>query len=72
MRYVDARLDEYQREEAYRIYVTNSLQHAPRGQSLTKSYYELIHPAKKDTRSGDEIALEVIKRAGLNFGSKQP
>lgn len=68
MRYVEARLDEYQREETYRFYVTKSLQLAPQGQYLTASYTDCLTPEKKDNRSGDEIVIDIMSRAGLKFG----
>lgn len=68
MRYVEARIEEYNREETYRIYVTACLQHAPRGESMNKSYYDLIKKQKVDTRSGEEVALDIITKAGLHFG----
>ena len=69
MRYVDARLDEYTREEAYRFYVTRSLQLAPQQKHLIDSFMDILKNTKKvDTRSGDEIAADVISRAGLSFG----
>ena len=68
MRYVEARIDDYTREEAYRIYVTRSLQLAPQNKYLNKSYIEILNLGKIDTRSGAEIALDVLKRAGLTMG----
>lgn len=68
MRYVEARIEEYNREEAYRIYVTKSLQLAPQNKFMKKSYDELLKPHKVDTRSGDEIVADIIKSAGLKFG----
>ena len=68
MRYVEARIDEYNREEAYRIYVTKSLQLIPQNKHLTKDYNELLKTQRVDPRSGDEIAIDIIKRAGLTFG----
>jgi len=44
------------------------LQIAPRGESLTKKYYDIINPVAEDDRSGEEIAVDVMKRAGLKFG----
>lgn len=67
MRYVEARFDEYQREEAYRIYISKSLQLAPQGKWLQASYREMIKPKKIDNRSGDDIAMDIMKRAGLKF-----
>lgn len=68
MRYVEARLDDYQRELAYRSYVTKSLQLIPQNSYITTTFDEIMHPEKIDTRSGDDIAADVIKNAGLTFG----
>ena len=68
LRYVEARIDEHNREEAYRIYVTRSLQLSPQGKYINVSLDSLLSPKKIDTRSGDEIATDVIKKAGLQFG----
>ena len=68
LRYVEARIEEYNREETYRIYVTRSLQIAPRGESLTKKYYDIVNPRVEEHISGDEIVADVMKRAGLKFG----
>lgn len=68
MRYVEARLDEYQREQAYRVYVTKSLQLAPQSQYISVSYDDVIHPKPVDTRTGDEIVADVMRNAGLRFG----
>ena len=69
MRYVEARIDEYQREEAYRIYVTRSLQLIPQSQHLQKTYLDIVTgPKVEEVRSGGQIAMEVMKNAGLKFG----
>ena len=67
MRYVEARLEQEYRDEAYRIYVARSLQLIPKQEYISVDYVDMIYPKKKDTRSGDEIALDVIKNAGLSF-----
>lgn len=68
MRYVEARIEEYNREEAYRIYVTKSLQLAPQSKYMQTSYVDIINPAREiDTRSGDEIVTDIMKFAGLKF-----
>ena len=61
-------MDEYHREEAYRIYVTESLSLAPQQKYLKKGYRELLSEGPKEEKTGDEIALEVILGAGLTFG----
>lgn len=68
MRYVEARLDDFNREEAYRFYVTRSLQLAPQGGNIVPTYGEILEPKEVDMRSGDEIAADIMSRAGLSFG----
>lgn len=68
MRYVLARIKQNNRDEAYRIYVTKSLQLAPQNKCITKDYTEFANPQKVETRSGGQIVLDVIKKAGLKFG----
>lgn len=67
MRYVEARFDEYNRDEAYRIYVSRSLQLAPQDKYITKNYTELLKPQKIDTRSGEDIVSDIMLKAGLKF-----
>ena len=68
MRYVEARIEEEDREEAYRIYVTRSLQLIPQQGYMQNSYYDIINDnVEIDTRDGDEIAVDIIERAGLRF-----
>ena len=68
MRYVEARFDEYQREEAYRSYVTRSLQLIPQNKFITIDYADIMRPKKIDARTGDEIVLDTMRLAGLKFG----
>lgn len=53
---------------AYRVYASNCLKMIT-GCPIT--YYDMIHgksePTINDTRSGDEIALDVIKKCGLKL-----
>lgn len=76
MRYVVARYNEKQRDMAYRIYLTDSLKYIAEntarsvssdGKYLTVRYIDIIEPKPQDNRSGDEIAIDVITRAGLSF-----
>ena len=68
MRYVEARIDKYNRDETYRIFITESLRLAPQGKYITKGYSDMFEKRQFDARSGDEIALDVITNAGLKFG----
>lgn len=69
MRYVEARVEQNYRDEAYRIYITDSLQNIPQDKYLSKRYYDIMHPINDD-RSGDEIAADVITKIGLKFDEK--
>ena len=60
------------RDTAYRVYVTDFLiliaentANFSRGRYVKARYCDIIHPAKVDTRTGDEIVEDIIKRAGL-------
>lgn len=59
------------RDEAYRTYITKSLQLVPQNKYITTPYLDLIDGArekgKKPELSGDEIAEDVMARAGLHF-----
>ena len=68
MRYVNARIEEYDRDEVYRIYVARSLQLAPQGKYVTLSYSEMLESEQTEVKSGDEIVNDIILRAGLVFG----
>lgn len=69
MRYVEARLEESNREEAYRIYVSKSLQLIPQDRYLkVDCYLDLLKKRNADNRSGDEIVSDIMLRAGLKFG----
>ena len=63
-----ARYEEYDRERAYRIYVTKSLQLIPQNKYITVEFAEALNPHDTDKRSGEEIVIDVIKNAGLTFG----
>ena len=65
MRYVIARLDEEDREMAYRFYVTNSLQNIPQNKYITKTFYDMLYPEPQDDRSAEEIVDDVVAKAGL-------
>lgn len=66
------------RYEAFQIYVTDvlkgiadlNLKYFSRDNTaeyITRRFYEVLNPAKIDTRSADEIASDVLKRAGLSL-----
>ena len=56
------------KDTAYRVYVTDCLKLIAENTgniSLKLRYYDIIQPKKMDTRTGDEIVADIIKRAGL-------
>lgn len=65
-------------KQTYQIYVADTLQTISentsilaRGKYVAKQYSEIIHPKPKDTRTGAEIAADVIKNAGLTLIRKE-
>lgn len=75
MRYVNARYNQQRRDLAYRIYVSDGLKAISEnlsrvggGSYLNARYADLIDDNKPiDTRTGDEVAADVIKAAGLKL-----
>ena len=67
MRYVMARLEQDRREVTYRYYVTDALYADSNNKSMRLRYVDILNgkSAPQDNRSGDEIAAEVIAKAGL-------
>jgi Zn-dependent membrane protease YugP len=72
MRYAVARYKTYQREVAYRIYVTDCLRMMTentarfvKGNYVAKRYADFLKNPARDNRTGEEIAAEVIQKAGL-------
>lgn len=62
MRYVEARFNQYRRDETYRIFVTDALYASQRGLSVTVRYADLAHPKPEkpaDNRTQDEIVAQV-------------
>ena len=72
MRYAIARYQSQQRDSAYRIYVTDCLRIASEntakmvgGSYITAKFADIINPKPVDNRTGEEIAANIIKRAGI-------
>lgn len=70
MRYAISLYKLYQEEVAYRVYVADSLYYQAENKQLTKRYMDIIRPKPVDTRTGDEIALDVITRLGLKVDNE--
>lgn len=70
MRYVVARIEEFNRDMTYRFYVSNSLQNIPQNKYTMTTLYDLLYnqnEENEDNRTGDEIAFDIIAKAGLHF-----
>ena len=72
MRYAMARYQSQQRDLAYRIYVTDCLRIVGEntakisgGSYITAKFADIINPNPVDNRTGEEIAADIIKRAGI-------
>ena len=79
MRYAVARYKTYQREVAYRIYVTDCLRmmtentaRFAKGNYITKRYADFLKNPVRNNRTGEEIAADVIKKAGLVVIKREP
>lgn len=55
------------RDWTFRHYVANSLRLIPENKYIQPMLYEILNPRSEDTRTGDEIVLEVFERAGLHL-----
>ena len=72
MRYAMARYQSQQRDLAYRIYVADCLRIISEntakmggGSYITAKLSDIINPNPVDNRTGEEIAADIIKRAGI-------
>ena len=72
MRYAIARYQSQQRDLAYRIYVSDCLRIISEntakmggGSYITAKFADIINPMPVDNRTGEEIASDIIKRAGI-------
>ena len=67
MRYYKAQEEQYAHDAVFRLYMARAMQIVVKswtGISMT-DYSELIGVTEPDNRSGDEIAADIIARAGL-------
>ena len=72
MRYAMARYQSQQRDLAYRIYVADCLRIISEntakmggGSYITAKFLDIINPKPVEKRTGEEIAADIIKRAGI-------
>lgn len=62
-RYVMAKLEEWNYDYAYRLYVTESLRLQGEQKYIGTSFEEILHPPKEI--DGAQIVADIMKRAGL-------
>ena len=72
MRYAIARYQSQQRDLAYRIYIADCLRIISEntakmggGSYITVKLADIINPKPVDNRTGEEIAADIIKQAGI-------
>ena len=72
MRYAIARYQSQRRDLAYRLYVSDCLRmvtentaKAVCGSYISAKFADIINPKPVDNRNGEEIAADIIKRAGI-------
>ena len=72
MRYAMARFNQHQRDLAYRIYgtdclrmVTENTAKMSQGAYTSARFYDIINPKPVEKRTGEEIAADIIKLAGI-------
>lgn len=70
MRYIEARIDDFKREEMYRIFISETLRIAPEGKHITKTWSEFINQTEQEPVDAEEIINDVMLNAGLSFGSE--
>lgn len=54
----------------FRYYVTETLRLRGENKYITGSWADMVRDQAVDTRTGDEIALEVIRAAGLKLSAE--
>lgn len=72
MRYATARFNQHQRDLAYRIYIADCLRILSEntakmggGSYITAKLSDIINPKPVEKRTGEEIAADIIKLAGI-------
>lgn len=74
-----ARLNEREKTEAYRIYVTDALRFVAEntaqyvgGDYIKARYADMIEPKKQDNRTCEEITADIVARCGLTVKKAAP
>lgn len=74
--YCVSRYKHKQEEKQYRVYIADALMVIANntarmfgGSTVNMRYLDIIKP--QDTRTGDDIAVDVMQRAGLTFAKEE-
>ena len=65
MKYVVATRNSHINDLKYRYYVANSLRNIPQGKYCQATFDKVLNPKPVDTRTGDQIVMDLIKKHGL-------
>ena len=57
-----AKCEQDDEERSFRLYMTEIVRLRGENKTLTKSWLDIIDPKPVDDRSGDEIAMEFVRR----------
>lgn len=68
MRYIDARLEAFSRDEMYRIFISESARLAPQNKWVSITWSDFINNKEEEPVDAEELILEVMQNAGLSFG----
>lgn len=71
MRYIEARIDEFKREEMYRIFVSESLRLAPQNKWINITWSDFVNAKEEKPVDAEKLIAEVMLNAGLSFGSEE-
>ena len=60
-----ARFNRDKMEFTYKYYITDMLFYHNQNQGLSERFYDKINQKPEDTRSGKELAYDILKKAGV-------
>lgn len=67
MRYIDARLEAFSRDEMYRIFISENVRLAPQNKWVSISWSDFVNNRNEDPVDAEELIMEVMHNAGLSF-----
>jgi hypothetical protein len=64
---VSSELKLHLEDKIYKVYMSNALYYQSHGKMHTKTFAQIIglEKSEEDNRSGDEIALDIVNKLGL-------